>query len=111
MNTEIPAHKIGDTLSWAGTFELVDSAGAPISTAGVVARSQIRTPAGVLVAELSVTLSADTITLRSVGSTQAWPPGPAQIDVQFTLPDGQVVSTSTATLRLVRDVTQEEPAP
>ena len=33
MNTEIPAHKIGDTLSWAGTFELLDSAGAPISTA------------------------------------------------------------------------------
>ena len=37
--------------------------------------------------------------------------GPALIDVQFTLPGGQVVSTSTATLRLVRDVTQEEPAP
>lgn len=99
-------HKVGDTFSYVGTAVLVDISGNPVSMAGATVASQIRTTTGTKIADLTVTLSDGTLTLRSSDSTQGWPLGVAQIDVQITLPDGHVISTSTANILIVRDVTR-----
>lgn len=74
--------------------------------AGADARSQIRRPDGRLVATLNVTLTTDQIGLGFSGSTQDWPLGQVEIDVQFTLPSGLITSTATTTFNVVKDVTQ-----
>lgn len=74
--------------------------------AGAAARSQIRRPDGRLVATLDVTLTTDQIGLGFSGSTQDWPLGQVEIDVQFTLPSGLITSTATTTFNVVKDVTQ-----
>ena len=99
-------HKVGDTFSYVGTAVLVDISGNPVSMAGATVASQIRTTTGAKIADLTVTLSDGTLTLRSSDSTQGWPLGVAQIDVQITLPGGHVISTSTANIVIVRDVTR-----
>lgn len=99
-------HKVGDTFSYVGTAELVDISGNPVSMAGATVASQIRTTTGAKIADLTITLSDGTLTLRSSDSTQGWPLGVAQIDVQITLPGGHVISTSTANIVIVRDVTR-----
>lgn len=99
-------HKVGDTFSYVGTAVLVDISGNPVSMAGATVASQIRTTTGAKIADLTITLSDGTLTLRSSDSTQGWPLGVAQIDVQITLPGGHVISTSTANILIVRDVTR-----
>jgi len=99
-------HKVGDTFSYVGTAVLVDISGNPVSMAGATVASQIRTTTGAKIADLTITLSDGTLTLRSSDSTQGWPLGVAQIDVQITLPGGHVISTSTANIVIVRDVTR-----
>ena len=74
--------------------------------AGADARSQIRRPDGRLVATLDVTLTTDQVGLGFSGSTQDWPLGQVEIDVQFTLPSGLITSTATTTFNVVKDVTQ-----
>lgn len=99
-------HKVGDTFSYVGTAVLVDISGNPVSMAGATVASQIRTTTGAKIADLTTTLSDGTLTLRSSDSTQGWPLGVAQIDVQITLPGGHVISTSTANIVIVQDVTR-----
>ena len=99
-------HKVGDTFSYVGTAVLEDISGNPVSMAGATVASQIRTTNGTKIADLTTTLSDGTLTLRSSDSTQGWPLGVAQIDVQITLPGGHVISTSTANIVIVRDVTR-----
>jgi len=89
-----------------GTAVLVDISGNPVSMDGATVASQIRTTTGTKIADLTITLSDGTLTLRSSDSTQGWPLGVAQIDVQITLPGGHVISTSTANIVIVRDVTR-----
>lgn len=99
-------HKAGDTLSFAGAAVLEDFAGNPVSMAGATVASQVRTANGRKIADLAASLSDGTLTLRSTGSTQDWPLGLVQLDVQVTLPGGHVISTSTADIVIVRDVTR-----
>ena len=101
----IPTHKIGDTFSWGGTYAATDAAGQPVDVSGATATAQLRTPSGSLISDLVVTKGAGIILLRN-NNTQGWPTGAAQLDVQFVLPSGDKISTATATINLVPDVTQ-----
>lgn len=80
--------------------------------AGHTVASQIRQQGadGAMVADLTCTW-VDALTTRALRlqclDTKAWPVGPAQFDVQFTrTADGFVLSSTTAQIFIVQDVTQ-----
>lgn len=51
-------------------------------------------------------LTTRQLRITSSGPTPDWPLGPAEVDVQFTRDsDGYVLSTATAVIEIVRDVT------
>lgn len=52
--------------------------------------------------------AAGVYTLRA-DTTQAWPVGDLQVDVQYTSPEGLVVSTETFLVGCLADVTRSEP--
>ena len=72
--------------------------------------AQIRAAtSGTLIASLDVpwVVPATTRTLRLYKlGTSGWPVGQAEFDIQFTRPDGYVMSTRTVSLTIVKDVTQ-----
>ena len=73
-------------------------------------KSQVRSETGELVSDC-VCSWLDAVTTRNlkirVANTTAWAPGRLMVDVQFTrAADGEVMSTTTATINVVKDVTQ-----
>lgn len=77
--------------------------------------SQVRTPDGTLVADLTCAW-VDAITTRALRltciDTGAWPVGAAQFDVRFKRSsDGHVIPSSTAQLIVVKNITQEPATP
>lgn len=106
-------HKVGDTFALGGAFDFQDAQGNALDPAGVVGAAQLRTREGRLIADLDVTITggigAATIVIRQRpgADSNAWPVGPAELDAQFTLVGGDVVSTDTVSVLLVRDVTRE----
>lgn len=77
---------------------------------GWTVKSQVRTEAGELVSECACSW-LDAVTTRNlkirVANTTAWAPGRLLVDVQFTrTADSEVMSTTTATIHVVKDVTQ-----
>lgn len=76
--------------------------------AGWSLKSQARTDADVLIAELTVQW-ADPVTTRVLVlkclDTTTWPIGPAFLDVTLTDPDGYVMPTSTVMFYVVKDIT------
>ena len=102
------AHKRGDTFDYSDQFEMTEL-GLPVpDMTGMSGASQIRTPEGVLVAELTFTwldASERLFRVRFEGSTAAWPLGTLLHDIQITTGAGDVISTPTETFRLVQDVT------
>lgn len=70
--------------------------------------SQLKNSDGEVIADLDVSWAdaATTRTLRLLKiDTKAWPLGQYEFDVQFTRADGYTVSTSTAKLKVTKDVT------
>lgn len=70
--------------------------------------SQLKDAEGAVIADLDVSWAdaATTRTLRLLKiDTKAWPLGSYEFDVQFTRVDGYTVSTSTAKLKVTKDVT------
>lgn len=108
-------HKIGDTFALGGSFAYTDAAGTALDPTGIVGKSQLRTRAGSLIADLDVTISgttgnaAITIKQKPGADSSTWPVGVAELDVQCTLSSGDVISTETASVLLVRDVTRSTP--
>ena len=101
-----PQHKAGD--SFARSLQ-VPAEFADGYFANWTVKSQVRTPAGQLVAEV-VCDWLDPATTRSlllsVANTSAWKPGTVEIDVQFTrTADSFVMSTTTAQFVVTKDVT------
>lgn len=95
-------HKRGDTFSYSGLIPSdFDVAGAQIT-------SQIRNGAGQKIADLVVDVSGNLLSLRC-GDTTGWPVGAAEIDIQFALPSGDIVSTSTERVVIEKDITRSEP--
>lgn len=104
----LPAqHKAGDTFT--RLFPIPAEFADGYFVAWTVA-SQVRSEDGTLMS--SVTCEwLDALTTRNlklrVADTRSWKPGRAEIDVQFTrVSDGEVMSTTTATFTVTRDVTQ-----
>jgi hypothetical protein len=103
-------HKQGDTFDLSGTIDVTLLDQPVLDLTGWTGRSQIRTPKGELVAELVFTwLDASQRLVRlSKPATQTltWTLGNVLIDIELTSPTGDVVSTPTASLTIVRDNTR-----
>ena len=93
-------HKRGDTFAYSGTLPT------DVDFTGVMAASQIRTSSRKLVAALEVRIDAGRITLRA-HPTHEWPvDSRAALDIQFTFPSGDIISTTTEYVQIVADITQ-----
>ena len=104
-------HKKGDTWSLTATADVRELAtGSKADLTGWTSASQLRAAdSGTLITSFACTLAdpvAQTFTHIATGGTATWPEGLAVLDVQFTSPGGQTVSTDTQTIRIVPDVTQ-----
>jgi len=98
--------KAGDTFDYSGPVELVDGAGAPVVMTGWTVASKVRFPDAGRVVELTASWLGSGFTHVRVtsSSTDDWPPGPADIDIEFTSPAGAVVSTNTMRFSVVEDL-------
>ena len=104
MNEPIP-HKQGDTFKLSCTY-MVDGVAAALPD-GI--RSQIRY-CGVLVVELDVDRvdpPNGRYDLSSSDDTSEWPVDTLDQDIQYTTAAGDVFSTETFSVRVVRDVTHD----
>jgi hypothetical protein len=100
------AHKVGDTFTRVLTIPTEFGDGYFV---GWVPRSQFRDGEGTLASEVNCEwldpLTTRTLKLR-VADTTGWVPGTLLIDVQFTrTADGEVMSTTTAKLSVIQDIT------
>lgn len=101
-------HKRGDTFDYSDQLAMTADGVALADLTGMVGASQIRTTDGALVAELSfswLNAAQGLYRVRSVGPTDGWPLGTGLHDVQLTTPAGDVISTATEIIQIVRDVT------
>lgn len=109
MSKPVIDFKRGDSFDLSGQL-LEEEGGAPISIAGWSVRSQIRSSAGELIAELTTEITDPAAGKYSLTSppaeTATWPVGNARMDIQFTDAGGRVMSTQTVTVRVEEDVTR-----
>lgn len=102
-------HKRGDTFDLSGSVQVNYDGAAVINFTNWTGRSQVRDGKGDLVAELVFSWldqATGLVRVRSDGATDAWPIGPVRMDIQLTSPDGNVVSTETAVIEIVEDITR-----
>lgn len=103
------AHKRGDSWSYIGKAGIKDASGALLDLTGWEIASQARVAkTGVVVATFDcawIDPAEQTYTHQALDTT-GWPLGDIELDVQFTSPSGFVVSTPTAVLSIVKDVTR-----
>jgi hypothetical protein len=113
-------HKRGDTWSTVGQATIKDlTTGELVDLTDWQIASELRKPDGTLIAAFACTYTGTTTDPETEVETQtfthiatdtsSWPVGMAEIDVQFTSPSGQVVSTDTQVIKVVRDVTEATP--
>ncbi len=99
----------GDTFEFYGPVTLTVNGTPTTDLTGYTALSQVRTASGKLVDNLDVTfdsVSPAVIRLAAPGPTTSWPVGAAAIDIQFTSPAGRIISTESAAIEILRDVTR-----
>lgn len=102
----------GDTFEFSGPATLKVNGVVTDDLTGYTATSQIRTPDGRLIADLTVTFldyQPCVINLRAEDPTTGWPVGKAHIDIEFVAPSGRIVSTQKVVFEIVGDVTRQEP--
>lgn len=101
--------KRGDTFDVSGPVAVGENETALTDLTGWQASSQVRSvPNNELIADLQLEwlqFSPPLLRLRAT-STSSWPIGRAQIDIEFTSPAGDKVSTDTQSFEVVQDVTQ-----
>jgi hypothetical protein len=102
--------KRGDTFDLVNTtpLSMEGPSGTVIDFTGWTAAAQLR-ERGELVADLTFSWLDATeglFRLHSAESTSAWPLGELLCDIEFTAPDGTVVSTETFQVRVQAGVTQ-----
>jgi hypothetical protein len=103
---EIITHRRGSTYELQCQY--TDAAGVPQSIANTQVKSQIRTTAGALIADCTVTFidtNAGKFMLR-VLNTVDWPITGVLQDIQYILADGRKINTSPITINVVTSVTQ-----
>ena len=102
-------HKRGDTFDYSGVASATLDGEAVVDFTDWVGASQIRDIDDAVVASLVFTwldATAGLMRIKSSGDTNGWRVGRSKIDVQFTSPAGDVVSTETQELDIVADVTR-----
>ena len=102
-------HKRGDTFVVAGTITATVGGVAVTNLTSWTGASQLRdATTDALIATLEFTwLNAATGQARlRCADTTAWPITLANLDIQLTTPAGDIVSTPTAALSIVKDVTR-----
>ena len=108
--TSTLTHKRGDTLDLLAPIPTIFADGYFV---GWVVSAQIRTAQyGQLIADLTCTW-VDGLTTRILHiedfDTEAWPTGPAEMDIQFTrVSDDYTMSTQTLKVNIVKDITRTE---
>ena len=100
-------HKRGDTLRIA--CQLQDDDQHPINIAGLNIASQIRQSNDRLVAALTVTVLDEVLgKFELTAETQDWPTGRHLCDIEYTQANGDVFSTVTFDVLVVRDITRAD---
>lgn len=98
-------HKRGDTFKLMCAVAINEVAQ---DITGWAIASQVR-KGSILVETLTIepiSAAAGTFMLTSEQRTDSWPTGDLQLDVEYTLSSGQVISTETLTISCIKDVTQ-----
>jgi hypothetical protein len=101
-------HKRGDTLDLSGQVTVTDGGQPVTDLTGWTGRSELRRPDGMLIASLTFTWidpMQRLVRLRAT-DTGRWALGAAEMDLQFTSPSGDVISTPTQQIEIVREVTR-----
>jgi hypothetical protein len=101
-------HIRGDTFSLAGEVTVTVNGTRQLDLSGWTAASQVRDSLDNLIAELTfawVDAAQSLISLTAAGSTANWPLGQIYTDIQFTSPNGDIVSTQRTSFTVARDVT------
>ncbi len=97
-------HKRGDTFDLSG---LATITGVTDFT-GWTGRCQVRTANDTLVEALTfawLDVSTGLMRIYAAGPTVSWPVGLAYLDIEFTSPSSDVVSTQTSVVHIVKDIT------
>ena len=101
-------HKRGDTFDVSGQIDVTVSGAAVADMTGWVGACQMRSSNGVLIAEPAFTWinAAQRLIRLRVSDTTGWPLGNHEVDIQLTMPSGDIVSTATAQIEIVKDITR-----
>lgn len=98
--------KQGDTFDYTGPVSLTDAAGDAVDLTNWTVNSSVRFPDAGRIEPLTATwLNGFTNIRLRHDDTDDWPPGPMDIDVQFTSPSEDIVSTETVRFTVVSDLT------
>jgi hypothetical protein len=101
-------HKRGDTLLLH--CQALISQGVPRDLSGWHVRAQLRDARDAVLPGLAVVVDVPAegrYTLRAPAvATCGWAPSRAELDIEYEDPDGNVISTETVSLRIVRDITR-----
>lgn len=105
-----PFHIRGDTFDRSGPVTVTQDGVVLTDLTGWTGKCQIRTAGGALIAEPVFTwLNAATglcrLNVPNTTGTADWPLGEAKMDIQFTAPSGDIVSTLVARIDVLEDAT------
>ena len=101
-------HKRGDSWSYIGIADIRSPDGTLIDLPGWSIASEGRTGSGALVQTFSmdwIDPVAQTYSMQAM-NTRDWKLGTLNLDIQFSSPSGFVISTPTAAIEIVNDVTK-----
>lgn len=94
-----PQHKRGDTFSFVAQLDK------SVDLKGSQTKCQLRDTSGNFIDEVEVTVFDDNVIQLYKQDTTNWPLREARLDVQFTLTNGDRISTNTASINIVEDIT------
>ena len=100
--------KRGDTIALAGNAAVTFNGALVTDYTGWAASAQLRTVGGALALTFTTTLSpAGVVTLAASAVDSALlKPAVYEVDIQYTTPTGEVISTATARIVIAADITR-----
>lgn len=101
-------HKRGDTFDRSGTISVTQNGTPLLDLTGWTGASQVRDKFGQLLAQLTfvwIDATNSLARLYTADSTEGWTIGEAKMDIQMTSPAGAVLSTATAAITVIEDIT------
>lgn len=99
--------KQGDTFDYSGEVTMVDGAGDPVDMTDWSVESTVRFPETGQKVPLTAEWTGGGFTNVRVyaANTDNWPPGLADIDIEFKSTGGAIVSTQTVRFTVLEDLT------